>query len=275
MHLSDWGLQIDTRYSLQDIDMIHIQENVNLKGCTLIFPSVSVGNAAQLAVDLLITKIKPQKVGLIWHPAIMPLVGGDPYSLNETALTTSAEVFYSGQWKLVIFQIRSPIMQEASQDFVDRITEWIKENYIDKIVILSGIFDYTRNDSEIAGPSVKFVASRTFREKCDVLQRLGDQTATSGYQTCSVVICDGSQDPKKISMYGGGISWKFFNACNVGGIPAVVLMKYCSEGDNIPDAILLCTHLNTLLNFAPSDCNWESPPSWTGMFGNPPQHGLY
>lgn len=62
-------------------------------------------------------------------------------------------------------------MQEASQDFVDRVTEWIKENYIDKIVILSGIFDYTRNDSEMAGPSVKFVASRAFSEKCDVLQR--------------------------------------------------------------------------------------------------------
>jgi hypothetical protein len=54
---------------------------------------------------------------------------------------------------------------------VDRITEWIKENYIDKTVILSGIFDYTRNDSEMAGPSVKFVVSRAFREKCDVLQR--------------------------------------------------------------------------------------------------------
>jgi proteasome assembly chaperone 2 len=54
-------------------------------------PSVSVGNAGQLAVDLLITKIQPQKVGLIWHSAIMPMVGGDPYSLNETALTTSAE----------------------------------------------------------------------------------------------------------------------------------------------------------------------------------------
>jgi proteasome assembly chaperone 2 len=54
-------------------------------------PSVSVGNAGQLAVDLLITKVKPRKVGLIWHSAIMPMVGGDPYSFGETALTTSAE----------------------------------------------------------------------------------------------------------------------------------------------------------------------------------------
>ena len=54
-------------------------------------PSVSVGNAGQLAVDLLITKIRPQKFGLIWHSAILPVVGGDPYSFSQAALTTSAE----------------------------------------------------------------------------------------------------------------------------------------------------------------------------------------
>jgi hypothetical protein len=49
--------------------------------------------------------------------------------------------------------------------------EWIKENCIDKIVILTGIFDYLRNDSEIVGPSVKFVVSPMFVEKCEALKR--------------------------------------------------------------------------------------------------------
>lgn len=57
-------------------------------------PAVSVGNAGQLAVDLLITKIKPQKCGLIWHSAVLPMVGGDPYSSSQAALTTSAECMY-------------------------------------------------------------------------------------------------------------------------------------------------------------------------------------
>jgi hypothetical protein len=35
---------------------------------------------------------------------------------------------------------------------------------------------------------------------------------TSDGQSRSVVVCDVSQEPKVISMYGGGISWKLFNA---------------------------------------------------------------
>jgi hypothetical protein len=49
--------------------------------------------------------------------------------------------------------------------------KWIKENCIDKIVILTGIFDYVRNDSEIVGPSVKFVVSPLFVEEYEVLKR--------------------------------------------------------------------------------------------------------
>jgi hypothetical protein len=58
-----------------------------------------------------------------------------------------------------------------SQDFVGRLMEWIKGNHIDKVVILSGIFDYMRNDSEIVGPSVKFVVSPVLLEKCEMLKR--------------------------------------------------------------------------------------------------------
>jgi hypothetical protein len=49
--------------------------------------------------------------------------------------------------------------------------EWIKQNSIDSVVILSGIFDYTRNDREIAGPPVKFVVSPSFAERFEVVKR--------------------------------------------------------------------------------------------------------
>ncbi|XP_069693106.1 proteasome assembly chaperone 2 [Periplaneta americana] len=255
--------------------MIHLQENLNFKDCTMIFPSVSVGNVGQLAVDLLIAKLKPLKIGLVWHSAIMPMVGGDPYNFSDPSLTISGELFYSEQFKLVIFQIRSPIMQRTSEDFVQKLIEWIQDNCIDKVIILTGIFDHTRNDTEIAGPPVKFVATSNVARKYDVFPTSIIDKPSSSLKDDSVVICDTTEELKKISMYGGGISSKLFNACISRCVPAAVLMKYCSEGDNIPDALLLCNHVNQWLNLVPSNCSWEYPPSWIDMFGSPPQHGLY
>jgi len=54
---------------------------------------------------------------------------------------------------------------------VDKLIEWVKQNSIDSVVILSGIFDYTRNDREIAGPPVKFVVSPSFAERSEVIKR--------------------------------------------------------------------------------------------------------
>lgn len=249
--------------------MIHLQENLNFKDCTMIFPSVSVGNVGQLAVDLLIAKLKPRKIGLIWHSAIMPMVGGDPYNFSDPSLTISAELFYSEQNKLVIFQIRSPIIQRTSEDFVQRLLEWIEANCINNIVILTGVFDHTRHDNEMSGPPVKFVVTPNLARNA-----IKDQPSSS-VQGDSVVVCDRREEFMKISMYGGGISSKLFLACLSRSLPAAVLMKYCSEGDNIPDAVVLCKHLNDWLNLVSSNTAWEYPPSWIGMFGSPPQHGLY
>ena len=75
---------------------------------------MSVGNVGQLATDLLVTKLKPKKIGMIWHSAIIPLVGGDPYNFSETALTTSAEgKLVHSTFNLCSFNCRIPLMMET------------------------------------------------------------------------------------------------------------------------------------------------------------------
>lgn len=44
-----------------------LNENVHLNGYTVFFPSVCVGNAAQLAVDLIISTLEMRKIANIWH----------------------------------------------------------------------------------------------------------------------------------------------------------------------------------------------------------------
>lgn len=44
-----------------------LDENVSLTGYSVLFPSVCVGNAAQLAVDLIISTLEMRRVATIWH----------------------------------------------------------------------------------------------------------------------------------------------------------------------------------------------------------------
>jgi proteasome assembly chaperone 2 len=46
-----------------------------LKASTLIFPSVSIGNVPQLAIDLLITTLKIPLVGYLPSPYLVPCAG--------------------------------------------------------------------------------------------------------------------------------------------------------------------------------------------------------
>ena len=58
-------------------------------------PSVSVGNVAQLAVDLLISSLRLSRVGWLRDPALLPLVGNDAFdhtpSRRAGYLHTAAE----------------------------------------------------------------------------------------------------------------------------------------------------------------------------------------
>lgn len=54
-------------------------------------PAISVSNAGQLAVDLLIQSTCAAKVSNIWHEAFIPLIGAHPYKDDSTDLCTEFE----------------------------------------------------------------------------------------------------------------------------------------------------------------------------------------
>lgn len=43
-------------------------------------PALSIGNVGQLAVDLLISSLKAEKIGYLDEPNVLPCVGNDAYS---------------------------------------------------------------------------------------------------------------------------------------------------------------------------------------------------
>ncbi|KAJ9574899.1 hypothetical protein L9F63_007918, partial [Diploptera punctata] len=109
--------------------------------------------------------------------------------------------------------IRSPIMQETSNDFVCELVKWIKENGICKVVILTGVFDYTSFGPEIGVGALKLIVPSTVPEECDQLEQVA-----SSVNHVSVVRWNNND---KIKIHGGGISKRLFTQCISKGISAV------------------------------------------------------
>ncbi|XP_068234850.1 proteasome assembly chaperone 2 [Palaemon carinicauda] len=235
----------------------------NLKGYTLLLPSVSVGNVGQLAVDILISSLPSVKIGLVHHPAIYPLVGGDPYNETSKEVTTSADLHLIQQKNLIVLQIRSPLIKKEKLNFIREIVSWSKEAGIGSIVMLASCNTYERrNYNQITGSQLRYLT--TTSEEGEVLRSLG-----------------GSELEEREDEFGGkyrflsgtGFVKHFMEICD---LPFTTLLKYVDEGDNTQDAIVLATYFNSWKKvLQEGEMQWKLPFSWRNMFGGPIPSNIY
>ncbi|OXB76519.1 UNVERIFIED_CONTAM: hypothetical protein H355_004888, partial [Colinus virginianus] len=189
-------------------------------------PAVSVGNVGQLAVDLVISTLGMPKVGYFYTDCLVPMVGNNPYATtqeNSVELSINAEVYSLPSKKLVVLQIRSPLIKNKYRPFCQALLSWVESSRCARVILLSSSHAYQRDDEQLLG--------------------------------CSK------------------------------GIHMAVLLKFCSEGDNIPDAFGLVNYLNEWLqlikirrNSSADTCpgreipdtssQWKIPSSWRLLFGS-------
>lgn len=256
-------------------------KNASFRDCTLIIPSVSVGNVGQLCSDLLIQSLKCEKTGYLWHPAILPVVGVDPFKLSSADLALPAEVFYSESRKLVVLQLRSSIIKKLRKLFLNELVMWIKSCGIAQVAILTGSSNEERIDAQINSEPFRYlVSSDSCPKLADILSSKGwialekrlQFPALSKIESQS----ENSDSTGQIVIPGGGFAKRLFAVCSENALPCAVLIKFCSEGDNIPDAIFMATKLHDWLDIMDSGLkSIVFPPSWSHLFGNPPPKQLY
>ncbi|XP_072324521.1 proteasome assembly chaperone 2 [Scyliorhinus torazame] len=248
---------------------------VNLKGYTLIMPVVSVGNVGQLTVDLIISTLTLPRVGYIHSDCLLPVVGNNPYattSENSAEICICSEVYASTDRKLAVLQIRSPIIQGKHRLFRQQLLSWIKESEFSKVVTLSSSYAYQRVDQQLIGTPLRYLAT-------PALQTIvGDKFHTLKWKELErVAAFPGINEvEQEISIPGGGITKSFYSDSCTEGIPLAVLLIFCSEGDNIPDAFNLLSFLNEWMELIEktSDQNtmaqtqWKIPSSWRLLFGS-------
>ncbi|KAF4520296.1 hypothetical protein B566_EDAN004355 [Ephemera danica] len=227
--------------------MFKFTSHHDVAGYTFIMPAVSIGNVGQLAVDLLIAKIQPLKWASAWDPALIPIIGSDPYNLKDTSLTSTCELFISTEHKCVIMQLRSPLIKERRSSFLSNLVTWIKGQKFEKTVCLSSISAHVRNGPALSRIPLRYVCSDNIGESSlnsikslewPLLEKRSDLPGmVLGSQQ------EGSNDGD-FYMPQGGFTKQFYKLCLSESIPVAVLLMYCNEGCNSSDAERLAASLN-------------------------------
>lgn len=245
----------------------------DLTGFTLIMPVVAVGNVGQLAADLIISTFNMNRVGHIHTDCLIPMAGINPYSSRKEdadGVHTAAEVYMSREMKLAVLQIRSPVIQKRAKKFRQVLISWIKASGFSRTIVLSSSHAYQRDDRQLQGSPLRYLVTPSMLKLSEAaLKELGwlEMERVQAFPG----LTDGSAEPR-LYIPGGGITKGLYTDSCAEDVPLAVLLLFCSEGDNIPDAFTITNHLNSwlhLLDNPSEDPNkWKIPPSWTLMFGS-------
>ncbi|XP_071784767.1 proteasome assembly chaperone 2-like [Asterias amurensis] len=260
-------------------------------GFTLILPAVSAGNVGQLSSDLLISTLDLTKAGYLHDASILPLCGNDPFGRSgrtEASLVTSAEVYESKERKLVVVQQRTPLVKGAQADFRKKLLLWIKDSKFSRVILLSSSHSHERTDSQLTGSQFRYLTTPKLDGELGTV--LSDQLQWKRLEKrqnqWAPPLANEEGRPecaRGIYIPGGGVAKRLFDDCCLQDVPLAILMLFCSEGDNIPDALTMVTHLNQWLKLiqepessqTPVRSPWRIPSSWNMLYGQQFDPSIY
>jgi len=239
-----------------------------LSGYRVILPAVSVGNAGQLCTDVLLENIPKTKIicTQVLHPSIVPIVGPDPLRLDDdnSAVLTAMQAYTVPDDSLVIFQLRSGILPGMGAAFIADFLQWFQEADCKELIVIGSMQAHECIDKQITGTPLRYLS--TTQSTCQIpdqyVQLESREEQSTGFMQNDN---DNSSGP---FIPGGGISSRVYRSCQTKGISATLLLKFCSEGDNRPDGIVLSEYLNQVVNILPQSPNKKKvPESWRYLFG--------
>lgn len=234
----------------------------DLKGYNLVVPSVAVGNVGQLACDLLISSLDMKKISSVWSPALIPVLGYDPYDLFSSNLSSCCEVYKCAAKNIAVMQVRAPLVFKYAREFLENLIISFKSRGIRDIIILTSSFAHER----------KYIQTSPFRYLASESCSYKDKLQSKNWLEHELI--DGG-----VQIFGGGFASLLFEVCKENAMPCLILYKYCSEGDNIPDAYDMVTSLTDVVPLFSEKKKIPDqlvkPVSWKLLFGRPAPSDIY
>ncbi|KAL0386989.1 UNVERIFIED_CONTAM: Proteasome assembly chaperone 2 [Sesamum radiatum] len=264
---------------------------------TLVLPALSIGNVGQLAVDLLISSLKAEKIGYLDEPNVLPCVGNDAYSpspLGKLALPVEAYESYSSAMTLV--QQRSPVVKGTMNEYAKNVASFAAANGKNHVIILSSLdFGRWKNIDMSSGLQIYYLSSSNVDgtdADCETLgwNRLQDYNpAQRAWKYLNTLAEQGSVPDEDFSFeelededYYPSLPFAALFSCfKAKGLKVTCLLCYCSEGDNIPEAFHLAEATSKLMGLSHNGLhgngagNWITPFSWQSVYGPPPEMTLF
>ncbi|XP_036330746.1 proteasome assembly chaperone 2 [Rhagoletis pomonella] len=226
---------------------------LDVKNCTVIIPSICVGNAAQLACDLLIASKKMKRVGSLMHPALIPVFGPSAYQHEPDERVAACEIYECANNKLIVIQFRTPLISRHAQSLHNYLAELVQQ--AQRVVILGASFGFEKR--EIGTSPYEYCVSDAFRKSHEA-------------QLANVKWIEFKGE----MIFGGGNGLQLFRLLQEKQVPVMLLFRYVLEGDNSTDATLIVRELNdlcsTFLQLETEDnaIKLTVPVSWKLLFGN-------
>jgi len=223
----------------------------NFVNNTIILPALSVGNIGQLTIDLLISTFSFEKVGYLESKFVLCVTGNGAHH-DPKDLVTNLEVYQKKDSNITLLQQRGPIIKKNSKSFSQSLINWIQNNNFQHIILLESAEASFRLDTQITGSQLRFISTKTInnqlswlhleKESFDVFVRRETFTST------------------------------FFDDCQTKGLDLLVLVLFCSEGNNIPESIIMATNIINFFHLKKStdslnSFTWVFPNSWNTIEG--------
>ncbi|XP_062178103.1 uncharacterized protein LOC133882889 [Alnus glutinosa] len=265
---------------------------------TLVLPALSIGNVGQLAVDLIVSSTRAERIGYLDDPHVLPCVGNDAFGqLPQGELALPLEAYDSLPIGLTLLQQRSPVVKGMMVEFAKNLADFAAASGKKHVVVLSSLdFGRLRNIDMSSGLQTYYLSSTNTDgtdDYCEGLgwKRLQEYNPTQrGWKYLSNLAERNAtheetlpfEDELEEEDYYPSLPFAALFSCfKAKGLKVTCLFCYCSEGDNIPDAFHLAEAASKLLGLSPSNFHgdeggkWLIPFSWKTVYGPPPDIDMF
>ncbi|XP_068655025.1 uncharacterized protein [Aristolochia californica] len=264
---------------------------------TLLLPALSIGNVGQLAIDLLISSFKAERIGYLDDPSVLPCVGADAYGpIPEGNLALSLEVYDSPSNSSTLVQQRSPIIKGMMLEFAKNVANFAAVTGKKHVFVLSSLDSGKRHKIDFSNYMQIYYLSSINPNGTDAeCEKLGWKKleeydpSKRGWKYLNSLV-EGNpaeddfcpEDELTDDDYCPSLPFAaLFSCCKAKGLKVTCILSNCSEGDNIPDSYRLAGAARRLLGCSPEDIlgdngeGWVMPLSWKSVYGPPPDISLF